>query len=306
MLLKGIMMSMNDTGNKIANIMAQFISLTSKVLPDDVYAKLQELRVAEKIPMAQDIYDAMFKNLELARELDRPMCQDTGIPQFWIRCGSDFPYIGVLEKALADAVILATKNTPLRPNAVETFDESNTGNNIAAGAPVIWWDIVAGRDDCEIYTYLAGGGSSLPGYAVVLMPGQGYEAIEDMVVQRIAQYGPNACPPLLIGVGIGMSAETAAMNSKKALMRPVGSRSENERVAEMEKNLEDAINAMRIAPAGLGGSNSVLGVNIINTARHPATLGAALSIGCWCHRRGHIVFDKELNYSIDTHATFNK
>ena len=289
----------------ITYVMAQYIDYTSKVLPDDVFAKLRELRDTEEIPMAQDIYDAMFRNLELARELDRPMCQDTGIPQFWIRCGSDFPYIGNLESSIISAVAFATEHTPLRPNAVETFVDKNTGNNIATGAPVIWWDIVSGRDDCEIYTYLAGGGSSLPGYSVVFMPGQGYEAIEEMVIQRISQYGPNACPPLLVGVGIGMSSEVAAMNAKKALMCPVRFYSENEAVAQMEKKLEKTLNTLGIAPAGLSGSNSVLGVNIVSTARHPATLAAALSVGCWCHRRGHIVFDKNLNASTDSHGGFS-
>ena len=289
----------------ITDVMAQYINHISKALPDDVLAKLRELRDTEELPMAQDIYDAMFRNLELARELGRPMCQDTGIPQFWIKCGSDFPYIGNLESSIISAVAFATERTPLRPNAVEIFDDKNTGSNIATGAPVIWWDIVSGRDDCEIYTYLAGGGSSLPGYSAVFMPGQGCEAIEEMVIQRISQYGPNACPPLLVGVGIGMSAEVAAMNSKKALMRPVGLRSENESAAQMENKLEKSLNALGIAPAGLGGSNSVMGVNIVSTARHPATLGAALSIGCWCHRRGHIVFDKDLRFSTDTHSDFN-
>ena len=290
---------------RMTDIMAAFIGFTTKKLPDDIYAKLQELSDAEEDPMARVLYDAMFRNLELAEELDRPACQDTGIPQFWIKCGAAFPLIGDLEELLTEAVLKATRETPLRPNSVDTFEEKNTGINIGKGTPTIWWDIVSGWDGCEIYTYLAGGGCALPGQAMVLMPSQGYEAIVSMVLDRMTSYGLNACPPLLIGIGIGNSVETAALNSKQALMRPAGSHNDNEKAAAMEKLLEDGINAIGIAPHGIGGRNSVLGVNIVNTARHPASLGVAMSVGCWCHRRGHIVFDRNLNYEVTSHTGFS-
>ena len=105
----------------------------------------------------------------------------------------------------------------------------------------------------------------------------------------------NACPPLLVGVGVATSVETAALLSKKALMRPIGSHNENERAAKMETLLEDGINAIGLGPQGMG-------VNIENTARHPSTIGVAVNVGCWSHRRGHIVFDKDLNYTITTHT----
>ena len=116
------------------------------------------------------------------------------------------------------------------------------------------------------------------------------------------EYGLNACPPLLVGVGVATSVETAALLSKKALMRPIGSHNENERAAKMETLLEDGINAIGLGPQGMGGKYSVMGVNIENTARHPSTIGVAVNVGCWSHRRGHIVFDKDLNYTITTHT----
>ena len=114
-------------------------------------------------------------------------------------------------------------------------------------------------------------------------------------------YGLNACPPLLVGVGVATSVETAALLSKKALMRPIGSHNENERAAKMETLLEDGINKIGLGPQGMGGKYSVMGVNIENTARHPSTIGVAVNVGCWSHRRGHIIFDKDLNYTITTH-----
>ena len=133
---------------------------------------------------------------------------------------------------------------------------------------------------------------------------QGYEGIVKFVMDRMTSYGLNACPPLLIGIGVGTSVETAALNSKKALMRPVDSHSDNPRAAKMEKLLEDGINALGLGPQGMGGHYSVMGVHIENTARHPSVIGCALNVGCWSHRRGHIIFDKDLNFTTDTHSHF--
>ena len=137
---------------------------------------------------------------------------------------------------------------------------------------------------------------------MVLMPGEGYEGVTRFVLDVMTSYGLNACPPLLVGVGIATSVETAAVLSKKALMRPLGSHNQNERAASMEKLLEDGINKIGLGPQGLTGKNSVLGVHIENTARHPSVIGVAVNVGCWSHRRGHIVFDRELNYTIDSHT----
>lgn len=298
------MAAVSDAASRMTSIMANWLGFTTRRLPDDVLARLTEMRDAETDPAAIALYETMFRNLDLAWEMKRPSCQDTGIPQFWIKCGSSFPLIGKLEELLVEAVRIATRETPLRPNSVETFDEYNTGSNIGTGTPVFWWDIVPDWDGCEIYTYLSGGGCALPGQAMVLMPSQGYGEIVRMVMDRMTSFGLNACPPLLVGVGVGMSIETAALNSKKALMRPVGSVSENEGAARLEKLLFDGINAIGIGPQGLGGSESILGVNVVNTARHPASLGAAVSVGCWCHRRGHIVFDRDLNYTVTSHTGF--
>lgn len=282
--------------------MANFVSHIAKKLPDDVIAKLDDLRKKEDSPLAKVIYETMARNQKLAAELDRPSCQDTGVLQFWVKCGTRFPLIDDLEALLKEAVIIATEEAPLRHNSVETFDEYNTGKNVGKGTPTVWWDIIPHSDTCEIYAYMAGGGCTLPGHAMVLMPGEGYEGVTKFVLDRMTSYGLNACPPLLVGVGIATSVETAALLSKKALMRPIGSHNENERAAKMERLLEDGINAIGLGPQGMGGNYSVMGVHIENTARHPSTIGVAVNVGCWLHRRGHIVFDKALNYTIDTHS----
>lgn len=298
-------MTKDEAISRLTDTIAKFVGYTGKVLPDDVRKKLKELGAEEEAPLAKVIYEAMYKNQDLAIELNRPSCQDTGAIQFFLRCGANFPYIGVLEDVLREAVIKATKEAPLRHNSVETFDEYNTGLNVGKGVPSIFWDIVPDSDELEVHTYMAGGGCSLPGKAMVLMPGEGYEGVTRFVMDIMTSYGLNACPPLLVGVGVATSVETAAVLSKKALMRPLGSHNPNERAASMEKLLEDGINQIGLGPQGLTGKNSVLGVHIENTARHPSVIGVAVNVGCWSHRRGHIVFDSKLNYTIDSHTGVN-
>ena len=297
-------MSKKEQVEQLTQYMANFVAYIGKMLPDDIIAKLDELAEKEDSPLSKVIYQTMKKNQNLAKELNRPSCQDTGVLQFWVKCGTKFPLIDNLEALLKDAVMQATVATPLRHNSVETFDEYNTGKNVGKGTPTVWWDIVPNSDKCEIYTYMAGGGCTLPGNATVLMPGEGYEGVTKFVLDRMTTYGLNACPPLLVGVGVGTSVETAALNSKKALMRPVGSHNDNANAAKMEKLLEDGINAIGLGPQGMGGNYSVMGVNIENTARHPSAIGVAVNVGCWSHRRGHIVFDKDLNFTVDTHTGF--
>lgn len=247
-------MSKKEQVEQLTNYMADFVSYIGKVLPDDVIAKLDELAEKEDSPLSKVIYETMKRNQQLAKALNRPSCQDTGVLQFWIKCGAQFPLLGELEGLLKEAVIKATCEAPLRHNSVETFDEYNTGKNVGKGTPTVFWDIVPDSDQCEIYSYMAGGGCTLPGKAMVLMPGEGYEGVTKFVMDVMTSYGLNACPPLLVGVGVATSVETAALLSKKALMRPIGSHNENARAASMEKLLEDGINAIGLGPQGMGGN----------------------------------------------------
>lgn len=287
---------------RLTEYMTNFVSYISKVLPDDIIAKLDELAEKEEGPLNGIIYETMKRNQKLAKELNRPSCQDTGVLQFWVKCGADFPLLGGLEALLKEAVVRATIRTPLRHNSVETFDEYNTGKNVGKGTPTVFWEILPDYDGCEIYSYMAGGGCTLPGRAMVLMPGEGYEGVVKFVMDVMTTYGLNACPPLLVGVGVATSVETAALLSKKALMRPLKSRSENERAALLEDLLEEGINELGLGPQGMGGKYSVLGVHIEHTARHPSTIGVAVNVGCWSHRRGHVIFDRNLNYRVTTHS----
>ncbi|HHT78413.1 MAG TPA: L(+)-tartrate dehydratase subunit alpha [Actinobacteria bacterium] len=287
--------------DKFIDIMAKFTAYAGKRLPDDVIAKLKELRAKEDTPMAKIFYDAMFDDLKMADELDRPCCQDTGVIQYFVQAGSRFPLIDKIEDCLREAVKKATIDAPLRHNVVEVFDEKNTGNNVGTRIPWIDWEVVPHSDEVKIYMYMAGGGCSLPGTAKVLMPLEGYEGIVKFVFDQITSYGINACPPLLVGIGIAGSVEVAAKLSKKALLRPIGTHNSNPRGAELETMMEKGLNDIEIGPGGITGKNSVMGVHIEQAGRHPATIAVGLSTGCWAHRRALIKIDSELNYEILSH-----
>lgn len=294
-------MNNNQAVMDMTDIMSKFVALVGKKLPDDVTKKLKELSDIEEVPMAKMIYESMFLNQKMALEFNRPSCQDTGVIQFFARVGTKFPLIDDLESILRNAVVEATKVAPLRHNAVETFDEKNTGTNTGTKAPWIDYEIVPHSDKVEIDVYMAGGGCSLPGTAKVLMPSAGYEEIVRYVCEVMTTYGLNACPPLLVGIGVGTSVETAAIMSKKALMRRIGTHNTNEKAAELERMLEEGINKIGLGPQGLTGTTSVMGVHIENSARHPSTIGVAVNVGCWSHRRGTIVMNSDLSYELLTH-----
>jgi L(+)-tartrate dehydratase alpha subunit len=148
---------------------------------------------------------------------------------------------------------------------------------------------------------MAGGGCSLPGQGKTLMPAAGYEGVVKFVFDVMTSYGVNACPPLLVGIGIGGSIEVAANLSKRALFRPIGSRHPDPKGAEMELLIEEGLNEIGIGPQGLSGKNSVTGVHIEKAARHPSTISVAVSVGCWAHRRGTIRINEDMSYEILSH-----
>ena len=285
----------------LTETMAKFTAYIGKHLPTDVEQKLAELRARETKPLAKAIYLSMAENQDAAARLNRPSCQDTGVIQYFITAGAKFPLLGELANILAEATRQATREAPLRHNAVETFVEKNTGTNTGTRIPWLDWEIEPDDDGVTIDAYMAGGGCTLPGSATVLMPGQGYEGVTDFVFEVISTRGVNACPPLLVGVGVSTAVETAARLSKKALMRPIGSHHPDANAAKMESLLEAGLNEMGIGPQGLTGTDSVMGVNIESSGRHPSTIGVAVSTGCWAHRRGRIRINADLSYQILSH-----
>ncbi len=278
-----------------------YIDVCAKQLPTDVVKRLTEMKENESSPSAKSFYECYFENLEKAKELNRPICQDTGVVNFYLKLGTRFPLIDKIERLLTLAVEQATLQAPLRHNAVETFIEKNTSTNIGTKVPYFEYELVPESNELELTVYLAGGGSSLPGRATVTMPSLGYKSIYPFVLDTIVNYGINACPPLVVGVGIGPCVASSARLAKKATLREIGSQNPMPEVAKLEKELFNVINKIGIGPQGLGGTESVMAVHVENMARHPSSFGIGVAFGCWAHRRMVLKIDSKLHIKCLTH-----
>lgn len=292
-------MSMKES---LVKALIKLIELTVTKLPMDVVEALKKAYAQESSPIAKQIYDAIFLNIEEASKNNIPLCQDTGILMFFVKVGTRSPYIDYVYDAIIEAVREATHTIPLRPNAVDPFTNVNTGDNIGVNVPWIEVELIPRSDLLEVGLYIAGGGSSLPGRAMVFTPIEGYKSLIELVVDTISKYGVNACPPLVVGLGIGATAEIAAILSKRALLRPIGHRHPDKRVKDLEERLLQALNELNIGPQGLGGKVSVLDVHVEYSARHPATFAVGLSISCWALRRGYMKLHANRFYEITSHG----
>ncbi|MDR0321081.1 MAG: L(+)-tartrate dehydratase subunit alpha [Treponema sp.] len=295
---------MSNEGNakeKFITTIEKFIALSAVRLSDDVMARLEEMRKAEDTPLQKSLYDSYFKNFEMAIKLNRPCCQDTGLLQFYIKAGTAFPHLDITAESLTEAVRRATVSVPLRPNAVNYFDEKNTGDNVAERSPWIDWEIVPSSQDMEITVYFSGAGCSLPGQAKVFKPSDGLEAIIPFVTDAVCGLGINACPPLLVGIGLGHNIENAASLSKKACIRLLGTKHPHPKGAEMEERITSALNSFGIGAQGLRGNQIVMGVHIESSARHIATRACAVNLSCYTLRRGIIRFKSDLSYELPTY-----
>lgn len=283
---------------RFKEIMLPFLALVSRQLPDDVSERLKKMRQEEDSPLQKVIYDAMFDNFEQAIEKCRPCCQDTGLLHFYIKAGAKFPYLGELQAWLRECVQIATKTIPLRPNTVDFFEEKINDDGTGERIPWINWEIVPEEDGVEITAYFGGGGCSYPAQARVYTPSKGYAAIPELLFEIVTELGLNACPPVVIGIGLGANIENAAMLSKKACFREIGTHHHTERGAKLESDLLKGVNSLGIGAQGMRGNQYALAVHIESSGRHTATFAVAVSFSCYVHRKGVIHFDKELNYEL--------
>ncbi len=276
---------------KIARAIADLLGRAVIDLPKDVEDVLKKAMEREE-GVAKTQLMAILKNVELAREKKKPMCQDTGTPTFYVKVGRDFPYIGILEEAIVEGVRIATKEVPLRPNAVDILTGKNSGDNTGRFIPYINWEIVEG-DECIITAMPKGGGSENMSTLKMMKPGEGIKGIKKFVLEWMVEAAGNPCPPTTVGIGIGGGSDIAMKLAKKALLRKIGERHENEIIAGMEEELLDAINSTGIGAMGLGGKTTVLDVHIEVAHRHPASLPVAIAVQCWANRRKSMRIDKE-------------
>ncbi len=253
-------------------------------LPDDVKEALKKAYGEETSETGKTQLKAILDNIELAEKYKAPVCQDTGTIIFYIKAGAKAKDLDKVEEALISATKRATKEIPLRPNAVDPFSQKNSGDNTGRYIPHVNWEIVPG-DALEMTVLTKGGGSENVCIGGMIVPGEGIKGLKKFVVDAVIKAGAQPCPPNILGIAMGGGADISMKLAKKALLRPLTEHNSNPEIAKLEREIFEAANMTGIGPMGLGGKTTVLGVHIDYAYRHPASFPAAVAFNCWAARR---------------------
>lgn len=246
-------------------------------LTDDVKSCIRSCRDAECWQGAREILDRIIENYEIAHEKGQPVCQDTGVACVFLKVGQDVHITGDLYEAVNEGVRQGYSEGYLRKSVVrDPLDRVNTGDNTPA---MIYCDIVPG-DKLEITVAPKGFGSENMSKIAMLRPSDGIEGVKNFVIKAVEEAGPNPCPPIVVGVGIGGTFDKAAYLAKRALLRPLDERNANPFYSELEEELLQKINALGIGPQGFGGKTTALAVNVESFPTHIAGLPVAVNINC--------------------------
>jgi len=253
-------------------------------LPRDIKDAIRSAYEKESSDTAKTQLKAILDNIGLGEEGETPICQDTGVILFYVTIGKDFGNVSFVPTALTKAVRIATEKVPLRPNAVHPLTRKNSNDNTGASMPHITWDITEG-DYVELTAMPKGAGSENMSALAMLTPGEGATAVKRFVIDHVIKVGAQPCPPTIIGVGIGGSADVALKLAKKALLRPISLRHSEPEIASLERELLKGVNMTGIGPMGLGGDCTSLGVNVEYAYCHTASLPVGINMQCWAARR---------------------
>ena len=254
-------------------------------LAPDMEKAMREAYDKESKPLAKQILGQVLENLDIAGEYMIPICQDTGMAVVFLKIGQDVHFEGgSVEEAVNEGVRRGYEEGYLRKSVVgDPLLRVNTKDNTPA---VIHYEIVPG-DQVEITLAPKGFGSENMSKICMLKPADGAEGVKEAILNTVREAGPNACPPVVVGVGIGGTFEKAAILAKKALTREIGTHSPLPHIKEMEEELLAKINEIGLGPAGLGGDTTALAVNINTYATHIA--GLPVAVNMCCHVNRHIV-----------------
>lgn len=273
--------------DQVAETIANLVMEANYVLEPDVVAALEKARNDEPSPVGQAVLHQLAENAELARTERVPMCQDTGNALIFLEIGQDLHFVGGdLYEAINRGVARGYVDGYLRKSILDDpIRRKNTGNNTPA---FIYTDIVPG-DKLRIRVAAKGGGAENMGQLRMLPPSAGWEGAKKFIVEAVAAAGPNACPPLLIGVGVGGNFDKVALLAKKALLRPIGQPNPDPDWAAREQELLTEINKLGVGPMGLGGKVTAFAVHIETMACHITALPVAVNIECHSHRHKEVV-----------------
>jgi len=268
--------------SEITKEIAELCQEANFELGEDVINAFKDGLENDESPTAKAILEQLLENAKIAREDRVPMCQDTGFTVIFVELGQEVKLVGGdLEEAINEGVRQGYKEGYLRKSIVShPLKRENTGDNTPA---VIHTKIVPG-DKIKITVAPKGGGSENMSEVRMMKPADGVEGVKDFVIERVKESGPNPCPPIVVGVGIGGTFEKCAYLAKKALLRPIGDESPHEDIAQLEKELLEEVNKLGIGPQGLGGRTTVLDVNVEIYGAHIASLPVAVNINCHAAR----------------------
>lgn len=255
-------------------------------LTDDVKKTIEKAQEDEKWDTAKGILDKIIVNYNIAKDEQRPICQDTGMACVFVEIGQDVHIVGgSIEDAINAGVAQGYEDGYLRKSVVkDPIDRVNTKNNTPA---VIYYDIVPG-DKLNITVAPKGFGSENMSQVKMLKPADGLDGVKEFILKVVKDAGPNPCPPIVVGVGIGGTFDRAANLAKKALLRSFDEKNPSEFYANLEEEMLEKINALGIGPQGFGGKTTALAVNIEHYPTHIAGLPVAVNINCHVARHAHV------------------
>ena len=266
----------------IRDAVAELCVKANRELPPDVRAALEAAYAAEPWPTAKRSLKILLDNLALAGEKCLPVCQDTGLACVFLELGQDVHIEGDLDAAVQEGIRDGYKRGYLRCSVVaDPLRRVNTGDNTPG---VLTVHLVPG-DGCRVTVLPKGFGSENMSRLAMLTPADGAEGVKKFVLETVKTAGPNPCPPVTVGVGIGGTFDRVAALAKQALLRPLDQPNPDPYYAEMERSLLDGINALGIGPQGFGGKTTALGLSIETAPTHVAGLPVAVNINCHVTRR---------------------
>lgn len=271
--------------SKITETIKKMCINANYYLSEDIRKRFADARKRETFPIAKNIIDILMKNADIAANENMPMCQDTGMAVVFIEIGQDVHVVGgSIEDAVNEGVRQGYEEGYLRKSVVS--DPLNGRKNTMDNTPaIIHYNIVAG-DDFKITVAPKGFGSENMSQLKMLKPSDGLQGVKDFILKVVKEAGPNACPPLVVGVGIGGTFEKSTYLAKKSLLRPTDVRNSDPFYAKLEEELLEEINKLGIGPQGFGGKTTALAVNIETYPTHIAGLPVAVNISC--HATRHV------------------
>ena len=264
----------------VDEVVVKLLRLANTKLPADIGWALEAAAGWETEEIACTQLGAIMENVKKAEHLGLPMCQDTGIPVFYVRGRFD----SSIAREIARGVERATKAVPLRPNTVDPITRENQGSNLGEGMPLIHF-IPTDDDFTEISVLPKGAGSENMTRLGMLNPADGIDGVKRFVVDSVLDAGCRPCPPSIVGVGIGGTSDRCVEMAKEALLSPLDSENPDPALSKLEEELFIALNSSGLGPMGLGGATTVLGVKVRKAFCHTASLPVAVNIGCWATRR---------------------